>query len=402
MTFLRYLLLFFMWSLIGENAFSQVDKIPDEVKNAHDKLQEYYEGKRLTSTSLTRNDVTKNTAFLQKYYDSVTEYYRYFKSDKKIIKGVRVYTDNDAFAVFDNRDHEYTGGVRIAFITDYVGLKLISFRRDHKYLSYQSVFFGFDLYTPNVLNVNDIGDLNPIDRPFASFQYIGRTRNIIRYDGRYRSTAEIKIGIIGGEVSRNFQRVIHRDITDSENNNGWNYQIANGGRFALQYMNNHQWENKLGKKELYFHYGFQYGLGWEKNYVSPMLSLTNKCFFERNPDSAINSENHFFGSQKWWDQIKQTAFFAVNVQPEIVFYNTMLQGYPTNNKEFVFDEGNKVEVPVINPINHVVGKFSFSFGFRNYNSNFLFEYFFQTPEYDYAWKKKFFHRYGRISFTLNI
>ena len=42
------------------------------------------------------------------------------------------------------------------------------------------IIYRTRLYTPNVLNVNDIGDLNPIDRPFASFQYIGRTRNIIR------------------------------------------------------------------------------------------------------------------------------------------------------------------------------------------------------------------------------
>lgn len=399
---LHNLIVIILVFILNINVFGQVSKLPDRVTNTHYTLSDYYENALTNRTQLSKDSITRATKYLEQFYDSVTEYYRYFKTKKKVLKGVRVYADNDAFTFFDNRDHEYTGGMRIEFITDYVGLKLLSFRREHRFLTYQAVFFGFELYTPDVLDIRDVGDLNPNDRPFASFQYIGRSRNILKYDGSYRSTGELKFGVIGGEVSRNFQRIIHRDITDSSNNNGWDFQIANGGRLAIQYDNSHEWQFKMQKKNIYFHYGFQYGVGWAKNYLGPMFTVTNKSFFERNPHNAINSTNRYFGSQKWWDQVKQTAFFAIQLKPEFVFYNSMLQGYPTTNEDFVFDGNRRVTIPVIKDIYPVVGKFSLSVGFRNYNSNLLFEYYFQTPEYDYAFKNKFLHKYARISFTMNI
>lgn len=396
----KFILLFLLQTFI---LISQINVLPDNVAETHYLLKGFYEN---TLTKSERDSVSINlvakTKFLQDSYESITEYYRYFNAEKKILKGVRVYTDNDLFTFFDNRDHEYTGGLRVELITDYFGLKILSFKRDHLYLTYQAVFFGFELYTPDVLNVQDIGDLNPLDRPFASFQYVGRSRNVIRYDGTYRSSGEFKIGIMGGDVSRNFQRIIHRDISDSENNNGWDYQIANGGRFAFQYNNSHEWMYKVKNRNLYLNYGFNFGVGWEKNFLAPTISLTNKSFFQRNPHNAISSHSTFFGTQKWWKQIKETAFYEIKLQPEYVMYNSMLQGYLTKNEEFIFDQGTKVNIPVIEDIYPVVGRLSVAVGFRNYNSNLMFEYVIQTPEYDYSWKDKYFHKYARISFTMNL
>lgn len=387
--------------ILQYNLAAQDFEIPKEIKETHQRLSDHYEGVKEDRIHFTEDFVKKETAFLQKFYDSITEYYRYFDAKKKILKGVRVYTDNDAFA-FGNRDHEYTGGLRIEFITDYVGLKLLSLRKDNDYLTYQAVFFGFELYTPDNIDIKDPIDLDPRDRPFASFQYIGRSRNSIRLDGKYRVSGELKIGIIGGEVSRNFQRIIHRDITDSSNNNGWDYQIANEGRFAIQYNSSNEWQEKLTDNGQYVSYGVNFGLGFEKTFVSPILSISNKTFFERNHHNAINSSNKYFGTQSLWTQIKQTLFYEATVAPEYVIYNSMLQGYPTKNKEFVARNNGKVVIPVIDNISNIVTKFSLSFGFRNYNSTLMFSYYIQTPEYDYGWKDKAFHKYGRISFTLNI
>lgn len=381
---------------------AQTYKLPKIVKQYHDELNAFYEKKKVGKDQLTEEKRKAYTAYLKNYYDTVTDYYRYYQTKKQIIKGVRLYKDNDFLALFDNRDHEYTGGFRIEVITDYLGLKLFSWRRENRFLSYQSLFFGFELYTPDVIDVKSKADLNPLDRPFASFQYIGKSRNIINIEGTYRATSELKVGIIGGEVSRNFQRIIHRDIIDSENNNGWDYQIANGGRFALQYNLRNEWQHKFKNKNLYFNYGFNLGAGWEKNFIGPVLSLTNKSFFEKNAHYALNSANPYFGAQSWSQQVKQTFFYELKLEPEIVIYNTMLQGYPRKNKDFVFVNNTRVDVPVLKKINHLVGRFSLGVGFRNYNSTFLFEYYFQTPEYDYSWKDKFFHRYARVSFTMNI
>lgn len=153
-------------------------------------------------------------------------------------------------------------------------------------------------------------------------------------------------------------------------------------------------------------YGYEAKLGLEKTSFTPRLVLTTKSFFEKNPHYAINSTNQHFGSQKWMSQVCQTLFFEAKLEPEIVLYNAMLQGYLRKNTKFEYDNvtdtGAEKDIPVINNIKRIVGRFSFGFGFRNYNSTLLFEYYLQTPEYDYSWKDKYFHKYGRISFTMNI
>lgn len=376
-------------------------QIPKKIDSINKKIIAFYEGEKLPLIESNIEKLTKNN---QNFYSYKTEYYKYYNAKKKIIKGIRFYTDNDIFSFFDNRDHEYTGGFRLEMITDFFGLKLLSFRRDHEFLSYQSLIFGFELYTPNIIDVKNINDLDPRDRPFASFQYFGRSRNIINHNGDYRSSGVLKIGLIGGDISRNFQRLIHRDITDSDNNNGWNYQIANGGRLAIQYDLRNEWQYNFNKKNLYLNYGFETKLGFEKTSITPTIALTNKSFFEKNPHYAINSGNTNFGTQRWGQQFLQTFFYEVKLEPEIVFYNSMLQGYLTKNREFKFNDSSNLneEIPVMSEINRLVGRFSLGFGFRNFNSTFLFEYYLQTPEYNYSWKNKYFHKYGRISFTMNI
>lgn len=383
------------------NSMFLFTQVPNDIKDKHDQILDFYKNE---NKSLLKKDVTKLTAEMGVFYDSITEYYRYYGTKKNVLKGVRFYTDNDFFAFIDNRDHEYTGSFRLELITDYFGLKLFSFRREHLFLSYQSVLFGFDLYTPDIIDVKNIADLDKRDRPFASFQYFGRSRNIIRYDGKYRSSGVLKIGLIGGNISKNFQRFLHRDIIDSENNNGWDYQIANGGRLAIQYDLSNEWQTKVKNKNRYFNYGFETKIGFEKFSITPTLAVTNKSFFEKNPHYAINSKNPHFGTQQWGQQFYQSMFFDAKLESEIVFYNSMLQGYITKNKEFKFNDSTNLneEIPLQSNINTIVGRLHLGLGFRNYNSTFMFEYFIQTPEYDYSWKNKYFHKYARISFTMNI
>lgn len=383
------------------NSMLLYSQVHDSIKTNHDLISDYYENK---NDSLSEEETEKLISKMKSFYELNTEYYRYYGTKRKILKGVRIYTDNDLFAIIDNRDHEYSGGFRLELITDYFGMKLFSLKKEHKFLDYQSVFFGFELYTPDELDVKDISELDVRDRPFASFQYIGRSRNVIKYDGTYRSSKTIKIGLIGGNVGRNFQRLIHRDITDSANNNGWDFQIANGGRLAFQYDLRYEWQQKLKMKSLYFNYGFESKLGFEKLSIAPIFSLTNKSFFEKNPHYAINSKNPHFGTQEWGQQFIESMFFEARFEPEIVFYNSMLQGYITKNEEFIFNDSTNLneEIPVQSNINTIVGRFSLALGFRNYNSTIMFEYYLQTPEYDYSWKNKYFHNYARLSFTMNV
>jgi len=377
-----------------------IAQVPNDIKDTHEKLSDFYSN---NGSSLPDCELKASTEKMKKYYEKATDYYRYYGTKKKIIKGVQLYTDNDLFDLVNNKDHEYTGGFRIELITDHFGLKMLSWRRDHKYLSYQSLLFGFELYTPEGLNVFDVNDLNKDDRPFASFQYFGHSRNIISYDGKHRVSSVLKIGLMGGDVSRKFQFVIHRDITDSENNNGWDYQIANGGRLAIQYEAHYEWQRKLSNR-LYFNYGMEGKIGFEKFSFTPTFALTTKSFFEKNPHNAINSSNPYFGAQSWCQQFCQSWFLELKVEPEVVAYNSMLQGYWTDNEEFVSNSTTNTdeEIPLQSGIYALVVRSSLGFGFRNYNTTILLEYYLQSPEYDYSWKTGFFHGYGRVSFTMNI
>lgn len=386
-------------------AFSLLLKaqVPEWVQALNKEADQFY-----TDTLQLENSFN-GTEKLNEYYQTRTDYYRYYAAERQIIKGVRIHTDNDLFAMYDNRDHEYTGGLRVELITDYLRVKLLSFRPDYKFLSYQSFFFGFEGYTPDQLNVFDPQLLNPNDRPFASFQYFGRSRNIMAREGHFRISSELRVGLIGGDFGRNFQRIIHRDITDSENNNGWDFQIANGGRLALQYDLVYDWQYQFekrssgAKRNLYLNYGFIANIGSVKLAATPVLTITNKSFFDKNPHYSIHVGEHF-GNRSLWNQIRSTLFYEASIRPELVLYNAMLQGYFLDNNDFVFDPESQVnvEVPVIEDINNIVGRYSFGFGFRAYNSTFLFDYVILSPEYDYSFKEKAFHNYARLSLTMNL
>ncbi len=393
---------FFSLILLSLSIFMQAQH-PQKILDMMDAADNYYAGDSLSKSKSFK------TADLNDYFETITDYYRYYDAEKRIIKAVRIYHDNDLFGFYDNRDHEYTGGLRAEIVTDFLRVKLLSLRPDHKYLSYQTFFFGFEGYTPDTLNVFSPDRLSTQDRPFASFQYFGRSRNDISREGDFRMTSELKIGVIGGDFGRNFQRLIHRDITDSENNNGWDFQIANGGRLAIQYDLRYEWQLQLRKgleergKNVYFNYGLKTFLGFAKIAASPTLTLTNRSFFTRNPHSSINVQDHF-GTQRLCDQIAKTWFYNISWQPELVGYNSMLQGYILDNEGFVFDPESQVnvKVPVIEEINSFVSRLSLGFGFRAYNSTFLFDYVILSPEYDYSFKDKAFHNYARLSLTMNL
>ncbi|MDO6803003.1 DUF2219 family protein [Wenyingzhuangia sp. 1_MG-2023] len=412
--------------------YSQNNDLNEQIGNEHNYLKELYKGN--LNPNIPKDDKKNNTSdffknlgnkeksfkkldyqskvkivsnFVQKKVDQYTMYYRYYNSDKKIIKGVRVYHENDMLGLFQkNQDHEYTGGFQIDIVTDYFGLKILSFRPDDEYLTYQSITFGFELYTPSEINVSDPNNLNPNDRPFASFQYFGRTRNIINIDGDYRSSSEIKIGIIGGDVSRNVQMVVHNDVTPGSSvNKGWDYQIGSGGRLGLQYNLVNEWQKNIYKNN-YINYGVNGGVGHLKGFIQPILKITNKTFFEKNPHNGIKT-NDFFGTKKWGKQVWKTLFYEMNYSPDYVFFNSMLQGYPFSNEHNVIgNNNNTVGIPVIENINNFVHRFSFGLGFKNYRTTIHYQHFFQSPEYDVSsnpsWDGKTFHHYGRISLTLDL
>jgi hypothetical protein len=183
--------------------------------------------------------------------------YKSNSSEKKFLKSLNFYTDNDFFTLGNlNQDREYTGGGSIVLTTDYLAWRWLTtgwlqyiaktpedrIRKIQKakpeLMSYQSLGIGFHFYTPYIRYRNnyDLADSMHInDRPFGSFGYVERTKNRLWPSGLVRHQGSLKVGQVGTNAGRDIQGVLHQDVTlESQKVYGWDKQIAHGGRLAAQ------------------------------------------------------------------------------------------------------------------------------------------------------------------------
>ena len=84
-------------------------------------------------------------------------------SKKRKLSGFRIHKDND-FLANQNQDAEYSGGLELQLMTDYLNFYLFdlpSFKQ--KWSSYQSLDMGFKAFTPDELNIQDTSQLSEQD-----------------------------------------------------------------------------------------------------------------------------------------------------------------------------------------------------------------------------------------------
>ena len=218
-----------------ETVFEMYNTLNKEVET----IEENIPDRKNRSRDIYLGGLKRNLSIVENHMKHILDYYycqyKNVNTSRQVIKGVYLEIDNDLFA-YNNQDMNYTGGGRLEMTTDYLKMQLLPFLNKEKVLSYQGVFVGFRAYTPFIRDtsifVNDSSyDIN--DRPFASFSYIGRAKYRIHSSGHIRMRSELKIGVIGGNVGNIVQSIIHRDqFVTSLKPNGWDSQIAKGGRFA--------------------------------------------------------------------------------------------------------------------------------------------------------------------------
>jgi len=350
----------------------------------------------------------------EKYHEAVrnsTAYYRVHGEPKYAIKGVNLSTDNDLIA-FNNEDKNYTGAIRMEVITDYFRMKALSLRRDHRWLGYQTLFGGLEIYTPDSLkscsiNIPDSCLIDTNDRPFGSFHYVGRSKYIMNANGTIRSASEFKIGVIGGKLGEKFQSVLHRDVSQSaQKPTGWITQIANGGRLALQY------DNEIGNLlispnpnallftincPLNLHWNYAYSLGHFLIGTSTGLGISNRDFFRKNQGDFIFVRNdRSFGSKNVLHQFKRTWFLELIGTVSVVGYNTMLEGYPVLDEDNAF---NDVHTIPADEIDRVTGNVKLKIGFRLYNTTVIYTNVLQFREFEGGDP---YHNWGRLSFLFKV
>lgn len=117
-----------------------------------------------------------------------------------------------------------------------IGTDFFAFLRKRATKSYQTLLYGFDVYTPYFKDSTIFSadtSFNTKDRPHASFQYVGWSKKGLSRNGKYKWASTIKFGKIGGKAGAKFQNALHQDISYSPRPKGWDAQIANGGRIGL-------------------------------------------------------------------------------------------------------------------------------------------------------------------------
>ena len=161
-------------------------------------------------------------------------------------QGIGIYIDQDLFVPFTNEDRDYTMGVAFEFFwAKKKGLypfdnlvrqtaKLLGMKDSDNNIVY-SFMLGTLAYTPD-----DLADTQPIynDRPYSSLIYLSNKR--VRADDRNAIAAEVLLGIIGTNFSRDAQSGFHslyREIAgtvEPVEPRGWSHQISDGGELTMR------------------------------------------------------------------------------------------------------------------------------------------------------------------------
>jgi len=155
-------------------------------------------------------------------------------------RGIGIYIDQDLFVPFTNEDRDYTMGIAVEFFwAKDKGLylfdslvretaRLLRMKDSDKNIAY-SFMLGMLAYTPN-----DLHNTQPIynDRPYSSLVYLSNKR--VRADDKIALAAEVLVGMIGTNISRNIQSGLHSLFSDISKPRGWSHQISDGGELTLR------------------------------------------------------------------------------------------------------------------------------------------------------------------------
>jgi hypothetical protein len=263
--------------------------------------------------------------------------------EKKHYAGFRIYHENDFVVPFvTNTDDNYTGGLKVEFITNAIPQKpAIIFNPLKGKINSLSFLFGLTAFTPQ-----DLADPNIIytDRPYASFRYWGIGVSSINKDTTWKLSYELQFGAMGRPLAGKGQSYIHRNhLFGSQRADpmGWKYQIGYDGTFAFNSywkLERKIWESKLKGKKENFRLIQLTGRG-EMNLgqyminaaVEPRVSLFNWNHnfgeYEDEPGlPAVFGPTALTSIDRMKKRNKAGFYIYAGMRPRIVVHNTTLTG----------------------------------------------------------------------------
>lgn len=326
---------------------------------------------------------------MQLIADNTQAWYNYGSIEKRWLKGVQVTTANDLFTfsmLQKNNDMDYTGMLKISLITDM--FKLDAGRPTQ---SYQEIQYGGEVFTPffkdtSLFIKEDTFNVN--DRPHACFQYVGLANHGIAHNFKSRWTTDLKVGVIGGRFGYNFQYWLHRDISLSPYPTGWDAQIGNPGRLALQ--GNVKYERLFFGSQARFNgagftlfpsYSGELAIGHYMSYTEVGLNLATRNFRHKNPNQVLPKTQYNQTAER---MKKVRGYGDLNVNLRYVIHNTMLEGFgvfKTNEKSLSsFAEPSKYYLSR-DRINPFVLFLNLTGGVQFRNINLFYRYSIKSPEF---------------------
>lgn len=348
--------------------------------------------------------------------------YRFTESSDKWLKGFYFEHGNDMFSAYNN-DRDMTGSFRFEFITDQFKMRI--FAGEHwwnlnsrSWYTYQTIFAGGEGYTPylrdtTIFNSPTAVDSN--DRPYAAFIYYGYSKHRVFRNGKFRMNSRIKVGTIGSAQAGGLQSIIHRDLNaGAYTPNGWDSQIAKGGRIAIQYELMHEYailgkewlvcralrdkfDNQLQKFPKFINLSIfdEIKYGHDMTSVGAGFNI-GTCDFKKSGDYIIPMAA---GKNKY-----KNLGLALNYRFTYrhVFHNSMLEGYGITSHVKDEDPSSPTDNYILtrNQIKPWVQIHEAQISFKLRYVSILYKATFISPEYDLP-VNTMTYQYGESGFTSN-
>lgn len=265
-----------------------------------------------------------------------------------------IYVDNDLFTG-TSKDEDYTGGFAFTYsgssaakhpfsidkplgkINQLTGVhELMGIAYDDGNNSLHSCEAGLAVFTPTeILNKKPI--LN--DRPYSSLIYISNTQQTLSQDKQSSLITSLSLGVLGLSVAGEIQNGIHT-IIGSDEAEGWDNQISNGGELTFKYSATLQQYIDTGNEN----YQVTTSLGMSLGYITEAAAGINlRAGIVRTPRWSFNVNNSNYGEKtnvttpatRHLDEF----YFIAGANLKARAYNALLQGQFRNSKvEYSSDE----------------------------------------------------------------
>jgi hypothetical protein len=270
--------------------------------------------------------------------------------------------DNDLFVPNSAEDADYTGGLAITLtgrrVTEY-GLSLhpLLLRID-RMLGIDTLYEGRSRGQYHAMQFGAIafspGDLTarapiPDDRPYAELLFLSNARLSLHESGRiaYRST--FTVGILGLGVVPLVQDALH-GLTGSEDPNGYNQQISDGGEPTIRYaVSRHAllaagFSDRGRRHEITFSTGASVGYLTEGSAaISVRWGRISSPWWSFTPDLTDYMARPILAPRRVLGRAAREFYFWGGVMVRARLYNSFLQGQSRESPvTFSFDELNPV------------------------------------------------------------